>query len=558
MNLCIYGKAPIEELEKIAIDYFENIENKDVVPEDASEPHPFTPEQLGKIYKVVPNNEIRQLDIKWIVPSTKHLYKSKPGSCLSHVLGHEGEGSLLSYLIAEGLATELSTYNDHILDSCDYMQTSIYLTEKGEKEYERVIKIVFACVNYLKNNDMYQYLFDEQVAMNKINFDNQTKSTAIRSSLNIVNRMQKLVERNVDMDNILYYPYLLEEYDEEAIRAYLSAMTPENTMIFFSTKSHEDIADQTEHHYHTKYQCSDFDQAFIEELSSISFDKLESDGTKTHNKTFHLPAKNEFIPYNSESMKSPELNEFRQLDMSEIKNCKAWYKQDDKFDQPRCNIRVILRTDDLDHKSSAKGKVFKKLWADMAEEKLREPGYMALLAQIKYSISSNAEGISLSFSGYNDGIQNFVEFLVKEIFNQEETKEDQQELFNNRKDLLRQDYKSVLMTNAYRRFNEFLHFVVNPRATSTDLLLEELEKFTYDDYLELKTGWLKNIVTEWQVAGHISEEFAKEMIDKCESHLASFKTDLESDKQYVVLEPQTVNEYVVNHINDNELNSTAI
>jgi len=35
-------------------------------------------------------------------------YKNAPSKYIAHILGHEGKGSLLSYLIAEGLANSLS------------------------------------------------------------------------------------------------------------------------------------------------------------------------------------------------------------------------------------------------------------------------------------------------------------------------------------------------------------------------------------------------------------------------------------------------------------------
>jgi len=61
---------------------------------------------------------------------------------LSHVLGHEGENSLLSYLINEDLATSLYSYCDHELSSFSYFAVNITLTDKGFTNYERVIEIV--------------------------------------------------------------------------------------------------------------------------------------------------------------------------------------------------------------------------------------------------------------------------------------------------------------------------------------------------------------------------------------------------------------------------------
>ena len=43
------------------------------------------------------------------------MYKSKPLTYFGHLFGHEGPNSLLSYLIAEGLALELSACGEHLL-----------------------------------------------------------------------------------------------------------------------------------------------------------------------------------------------------------------------------------------------------------------------------------------------------------------------------------------------------------------------------------------------------------------------------------------------------------
>lgn len=53
------------------------------------------------------------------------MYDTKPASYLSHCLGHEGEGSLLSALIREDLATGLTSYSDNLLNSFSYLMLSI-------------------------------------------------------------------------------------------------------------------------------------------------------------------------------------------------------------------------------------------------------------------------------------------------------------------------------------------------------------------------------------------------------------------------------------------------
>jgi insulysin len=62
---------------------------------------------------------------------------------MSHLFGHEGENSLLSYLISEGLALELGSSFDHELSSFSTLNVDIALTKKGLENYEKVIESVF-------------------------------------------------------------------------------------------------------------------------------------------------------------------------------------------------------------------------------------------------------------------------------------------------------------------------------------------------------------------------------------------------------------------------------
>jgi insulysin len=56
------------------------------------------------LVKYVPVKDEDYLEIRWYVEYLKPYYKNCPGGYISHLIGHEGENSLLSLLIKEGLA----------------------------------------------------------------------------------------------------------------------------------------------------------------------------------------------------------------------------------------------------------------------------------------------------------------------------------------------------------------------------------------------------------------------------------------------------------------------
>ena len=59
---------------------------------------PFEPSSLGRIYRIVPVRDHHTLSITWQLPPQQENWESKPYDFIGHLLGHEGEGSILSVL----------------------------------------------------------------------------------------------------------------------------------------------------------------------------------------------------------------------------------------------------------------------------------------------------------------------------------------------------------------------------------------------------------------------------------------------------------------------------
>ena len=92
---------------------------------------------MGSLTRIIPIKRVHKLMFTWSLPSTIQLYKSKPLLYLSHLLGHEGVGSLLSMLKAQGLATGVSSGASTSSIECNSMFSlfgvSVSLTVKGRQ-----------------------------------------------------------------------------------------------------------------------------------------------------------------------------------------------------------------------------------------------------------------------------------------------------------------------------------------------------------------------------------------------------------------------------------------
>ena len=131
-------------------------------------------------------------------------------------------------------------------------------------------------------------------------------------------------------------------------------------------------------------------------------------------------------------------------------------------------------------------------------------------------------------------------------------------MFNNKKDLIVKGYKNTLKSEAYNRKGEFINLLVNPKSTGIQTLIEESAKITYQEFTEMKKNWLNQVTTEWLICGHLLEQDAIELVQKCEEIIKPQKAEVWNDKSFILINKNTVNEYAINHPDENNLNSTAI
>ena len=75
MSLAVLGQESLNDLEKLVMDLFSNIPNKDVQVPRWTE-HPY-PENTGlQLMKVIPIKDLRQLTMTFPIPDLREHYKA--------------------------------------------------------------------------------------------------------------------------------------------------------------------------------------------------------------------------------------------------------------------------------------------------------------------------------------------------------------------------------------------------------------------------------------------------------------------------------------------------
>ena len=179
MRLVVMGAYTLDVLQRRVFDIFNQIPALPRLMDDTTPPLPVDPQEamsswdatytspiasagpvfdkersLQKVFYLLPIKERHNLVITWQVPCLYAHWDSKPSDFLSHLLGHEGSGSLLSYLRDQGWATGchagVGEEGMEFASSHALFSMTIVLSETGLSHWRQVVKATYAYIGMLR------------------------------------------------------------------------------------------------------------------------------------------------------------------------------------------------------------------------------------------------------------------------------------------------------------------------------------------------------------------------------------------------------------------------
>lgn len=342
---------------------FSGIDNKEVKIPDFSSPAPYNTENLGLLYKVEPVMDSNSLTIVWFLPYVETHFSTKPLLYHSHILGHEGKGSLLSNLIKDGLATSTGTYVDHILKSYTNFYLDVQLTEKGVKQYEEVLRRVWAYIKMVKDEQPQKYIFEDYQTTSQLQWNFLEKSGYSYYTTWLASRMQLFGPENVQ--DVIATAHLVDEFDPNHVDELSNLLYDHNNCnIYFTTQANKGKTDRKEKWYGTNFSKEKLSEDLLSELYS---------GSKENLSDMSLPAKNKYLPQNLDLLSPNEEWSKEPIKVKDSSDSVIWYKKDDKFGQPKCQItlRIYKKKNHLLDDSDPLKQAYNDIWTDVYDELLR-------------------------------------------------------------------------------------------------------------------------------------------------------------------------------------------
>ena len=336
--------------------------------------------------------------------------------------------------LGASLDTEISDFSRFEVD--------VSLTKSGLAAIDEICGAIFTYIKMVNENGIPNYIFDEVLQINELEWRFLEKGNPSNYVQSLVSGMQKFPpslyiagSRRISLNNndlgkkVSSQPKMKFDSDDdrnaskEAVTSFFSKLTVDECMITVLSKEFEGKTDKVERWYGTNYKVTPISMSTL--MKWDSFPSASSLGIK-----FPLP--NPFIPSEEglivkekvdrtklskslsfddrlKSIKPPELVREGKADS----RWSVWYKQDDRYGQPKAYAIFELITPDA--YSSPKNAVLSQLFDICLSDSLDEYSYDATLAGLTFSLQVLPRGVRLTFGGYNDKLQDFASYISRKV-----------------------------------------------------------------------------------------------------------------------------------------------
>ncbi|KAF9425755.1 Insulinase (Peptidase M16) [Entomortierella beljakovae] len=480
-------KLPLDQLSEWAIEKFSAIRNLGIAPPACTNP-PWTSKELLNTCYIKPVKDVRSLEIKFPFPDQYPHYKIHPARYITHAIGHEGGGSILSLLKKKGWANNLSAGTSHGGIGFEFFKITVDLTKEGLVHYEDVTLIIFQYIQMLRHEGVRPYIWDEIASLAATSFRFKEKSPAA----GYTSRLAGVMQRGYAPEWVLSGSYLIRGIDTNAIMDCINALK------FDAWKSHLVTQDtsvvpggaftQKEHYYGTEYHVENVSSSLIERLNTLEL-----------NPELFLPAPNDFIPENFETNKLPVTSPLKTpILLKHTPLTRIWHKKDDVFWVPKVNMYFQLKSP-LSY-SSPSNNVKTRLYVNLLKDALNEYAYDADLAGLLYSLDTTIEGMILSVEGYNDKAHVLLQKVVEKMKNLVIDPE----RFHLIQDQMDRMYRNFKLEAPHQHAMYYMSYLTQEKLWTQEENLAELKDITPEDIQAFYPTLLSRLHIEGLVHGNMT------------------------------------------------------
>lgn len=570
MTLAVVGPQSIEKLQSMVEGTFKRIPNRNLRKPEEEWNGIIPPfggqsviEPFGNYVKIVPVQDARQLSINWPI-----VYKgaedrdiallTKQANYIAHLVGHEGPGSLLSYLKRKGYVNAVSAGNSDELSDFETFEVTVSLTKAGLAAVDDVVEAVFSYLSMLKDRNIPKSTFNEVLQIEELQWrfaqkggvsdyvqslattlENYPPSMVVAGPrrLALAENASTLIKSNDPRPGFTSSEQL--ELTTSLAKEYTDQLTVDNAMITIISKSFQGKTDKKEFWYGTDYAVEPIPLSTLARWKNLPEAKTLG---------FHLPRKNQFIPEESGlklKYPPPAVDRLKKRTFEDrlipvpapeiIRDdgpdgrWTLYYKPDKQFGQPKAFIILELLTKDVF--STAKNAALSNFYEFCVADKLTEYTYDAGLAGLSYDIKVVPRGVRMTFGGYNDKLQKFASYVskklsvdVKDLLPKDEAE------FDRYKDVLTRSFAGFDVKQPYAHCAAYSKLMMQPQKFeySNKEMREETENASLSDLISYSESLWSSGKGLALVQGNLEKKEALDLLNKIDKTIG-FKTIAATD-----------------------------
>ena len=384
MNLAVVAPQPLDELEALVVERFADIPDHDLSAPTIDAPL-IDPDTLPRYVERQSLQDRRQLRFYFPIPDPTDEYRTKPTQLIAHLLGDEGDGSLLAVLREAGLADGLSAGVGRGDGNEALFTVSISLTPAGAERLDDIEATLFAAIEQIRADGLAEWRYDEQKSLSEQAFRFQQHGAPQQEATRLAMSLSRY-----PVEDVQYAAYRMDGMDSERQQRYLDALTQDNMLRFYSAPDVE--SDTVSPWFNTQWKEQP-PTAIGQALSGLA-----------------LPEPNPFI---ASDLTLQGGQDEQPTALIETPTFTAWHMQDSRFNTPSVEWRVSLQHPSASY--SAEEAVLTRLLAGWLNDSLNEPLYPARIAGQSFSAYAHARGMTLSFSGWRDGQTPLIEQALEQL-----------------------------------------------------------------------------------------------------------------------------------------------
>ncbi|MYB35428.1 MAG: hypothetical protein F4X92_10000 [Gammaproteobacteria bacterium] len=461
MALAVVGRDSLDQLEELVIEKFADINNNGVELPRHEQSY-FNRDLMPARIDAIPEKDVYSLSFSFPVPSTYTEYQSNPLGYISHLLGHEGPGSLFDALKQKGWIESLKAgpeFMDRVQGS---FSVSMNLTQKGLGEIGSIGEFLFKKINLIREEGIEEWRYDEQTRLGQIAFRYAQEIDQGRLAQSLSSRLQRYPH-----EDVLSGPYFMEQYDPERIHELLGYLTPQNVNMRVVGPDLE--TDQVSEHYDVQYRLSPIDNKMIQRWSDVEHDPLLA-----------VPGPNRFIPTRLERLENQDASPIP-IRLDNQHGIDLWHQYDAEFGDPRANLYITFLSPVPNQ--SPRDRIMTELYVQLVIDQLSDIVYDAYLAGISHELFSHYRGVTLKISGFEGPQSDLLKVILDALMNPD--------LGQQKLEIVRQSVERSLKnvfrdTPANQSIHELYRILMVPYWTENERLdaLKGINKESMQDFLK--------------------------------------------------------------------------